>query len=1220
MGFEADAYHKLTTLSVNVVQWETNQQWHKHLMDFVPEDIVRKYRVFDPADYSWTLFQAFLAYRFRGYSPETHVVAFAQHGFEDPDKKARAVLDQETLTDILYEVVEGAIAEQVAPGSELYFLIAPRENPKEIALSTSVPAAEEPTYDISNDEDLGIAESPEISATHNGCVWQTEIEIEEYDNDSCSGDESATFEASIARRAQLVDDEATDDRESSIYVTPPSDFSNDHAPENLPLKIPACTTASPKASKPTPSNKPSVNHTKKLSHAVVKGGEAPSTRGKAIAKAVERPAARDVPPANNRPSNGPPTPRASVARRGEVSKQPVAGKSTISKPKPSPAGNNNAQGRRGYSRQEKKVASVSSPGTAPPSADKPPTQPRQDKRIEQQQVEAELAKGEYRTASTADDDFGAVDACATVDTYLGSYNAGDSEEAWARCLDFFNLNLGEWKRREAIATAAAEGNGGERKRVPMKKLPGMTVGLFDYQLIGVYNLVRLLLVDVPGGLLCDEQGLGKTQEIYGVVALAHALRRSRAEVRMAWQKRAGDNKGGTKAKNNNNAANSASGTFQQQHHPPDAVGARSCPFDERYGIRCYCYSELTRALADKLPEGPNIIVTPSRGCASMVKDAKSKLDTKVFKIRGCYDGIDKEDGLSSTDVGSLRATIATSPGRGGTAGCYKYQIDPGQSNYIIFVSPEFVPRLNAQFSVEVKVGNSVNRVKKNTLLPGMVFMDEFHEYAIGTEDGGESRTTTWLRHLTGNCLDSSQLTPLAYFVSGTPLGHTPADLRPALSLLERKPWRDAAHQLNEATSSAFDDLVGTFDRLLACQAGGEIVARTDIVDYRRRLDRVLKHTMVRRLGTDRFQGRNLTDLGPLKVNIIDHQLPAALVDRMQALAEQTRQLAVTAAAGQGIPVSRLLRTKKGEAILLKLRLASTFPGIVAAASTAAVNFTFTSSETQRQLRAAKGDVTRTPYYTHVAVWSQGSPKLGTIRQTIATMLTDKTPIPGSPSTTKKYCIFSPTEAEAVLIQCYLLRLAKQAREEKSTNITTATKKSSLPSSPSAYPTSLFRGLKPVLLHSGMTAAERQQALEGFLAEGNAAPNVLVAPLALAGTGLNLQRARYGTVTGPAWTKREAQQAYYRIHRVGQRMRTTRLALLTARWNPAERFILAGYDGGAASTAEEGRKKEGKEGDDKEEEEIWQVGNRFCCLGEGGGDGVHQSNNNRRLVERHQVMA
>jgi hypothetical protein len=259
--------------------------------------------------------------------------------------------------------------------------------------------------------------------------------------------------------------------------------------------------------------------------------------------------------------------------------------------------------------------------------------------------------------------------------------------------------------------------------------------------------------------------------------------------------------------------------------------------------------------------------------------------------------------------------------------------------------------------------------------------------------------------------------------------------------------------------------------------------------------------------------------------------------------------------------------------LLKLCLASTFPGIASSSSKNTTgseeeDFTFTPSELRTHLSAAKGDVTKTPYFRHIPAWAAHSPKLETIAQTIQTMLADRSPIPGRPSTQKKYCIFCPVEAEAVLLHGYLLLLKRNPNK--------------------------FRGLKPTLLHSSLPQADRQRVLEQFLTEGNAPPNVLVAPLCLAGTGLNLQRARYSTVTGPAWTKRETQQAYYRIHRVGQ-VQETRLSLLVGRWNPAERFILAGYEEGGVMTVQEGAEK------------MWEVGNEFCGAGKEGGG----------LVERHQ---
>ncbi|KAL2133706.1 hypothetical protein VTI74DRAFT_1882 [Chaetomium olivicolor] len=77
----------------------------------------------------------------------------------------------------------------------------------------------------------------------------------------------------------------------------------------------------------------------------------------------------------------------------------------------------------------------------------------------------------------------------SVDTYLGSYNTGNTPGGWHVCLDFFNINPAEFQRCEAISAASAakygSGSGSEaRKRVPIKKLADLSVGLFDYQLNG----------------------------------------------------------------------------------------------------------------------------------------------------------------------------------------------------------------------------------------------------------------------------------------------------------------------------------------------------------------------------------------------------------------------------------------------------------------------------------------------------------------------------------------------------------------------------------------------------------------------------------------------------------------------------------------------------------------------------------------------------------------
>ncbi|KAK0724218.1 hypothetical protein B0H67DRAFT_444880, partial [Lasiosphaeris hirsuta] len=701
-----------------------------------------------------------------------------------------------------------------------------------------------------------------------------------------------------------------------------------------------------------------------------------------------------------------------------------------------------------------------------------------------------------QTEEAQDDDYGAVDD-TVIDTYIGSFNTGDKAQEWLECMTFFKLDPAAIEITDQWSPKTKG-----RKRVPIKKIPGMSVGLFDYQLMGVFKLLKLTLDDVPGGFLSDEQGLGKTQEMFGLVALAYSLRRSKSEV-------LAERKSKSKAKRKHNAADS---------------DARVCAMDGRYGFQCYCYGKLTQELADRLPEGPNVILAPTRSSAQLLRDAKSKLDTNVIRIRSQYEGADRQDKLTAADIKTLAATVTL-----------------GQ--YLIITTPQSLRQLTVfDFGIQLRMPDGKLK-KRDGLLPGIIMLDEFHEYAI-SQDKDQNMPVAWLDRL-GKASEGRQ--PLAYFVSGTPLEDSPADIRLILSLWEREWWHilGPSHPMSSLTLASFDKLTATYDALAAAQAKGEMVPREDVAGCRRRLNAVFRSCMVRRLGTDSFRGRPLTNLGPLSVNIVNHQL-------LVGMKEASSLAALTSAETTG----QFLRSPQGEALLLRLRLASTFPATACASSNL---FTFTNDEVHAQLKKAGGDLVKTAYFTQIPAWSANSPKLATIAATIATMLADRSQTPGSPSTAKKLVLFTALESEAALLHGWLL--LKKARDKR---------------------------LKPVWIHGGLGAAARQAVVDSFLEQGNAPPNILVASVALAGTGLNLQRARYSVVTSPAWTKREVQQAYYRVHRVGQ-TQETRLQLLVSRWNPAERVIFAKY-----------------EGKEVEADDLWTVGDD---VGESG---------ERGLVEKHQA--
>ncbi|KAM7184298.1 hypothetical protein V8F33_013065 [Rhypophila sp. PSN 637] len=750
-------------------------------------------------------------------------------------------------------------------------------------------------------------------------------------------------------------------------------------------------------------------------------------------------------------------------------------------------------------------------------------------------------KAQYETEEAQDDDYGAIDQ-TVIDTFVGSYNTGDSERAWDICLSFFNIDPDEWSRGEEMRYKQAAKEGKKRKRVPMKKLPGMNVGLFDYQLMGVLNLLRNILYNVPGGILADEQGVGKTMEMFGLIALAYNLRRSKTEVEAEWNS-------GKRSQHN-----------PRQDAEKGGQAPRTCKLDERYGFRCYCYNGLTQMLADALPEGPNFIIGPERSLEQLYIEGKKKLDTKALKLRREQDDVDPKERLTPSEIKALAGTITAT---GDDTFEYHANTSPKQWEYIIVSHPGQLQKL-VQNSFSVKVRTTDGQVvKKSAFLPGMVFMDEFHEFTSAAPQGHETRTVQWLKHLKQNH------PPLVYFVSGTPFDQSPADIRAAIDMFDNPNFTIGIDRRLEGTRLVdFDELVTTFDNLLARQNGGEALPAEELANYRKLLNKFLNRMMVRRLGIDKFRGRDITDIGPLSVKITDHPAPSSLVSSLQDLANLTRDT-VNSTLPEGASLGNFLRSQTGADLLLKLRLASTFPGI---STPLDEEFTFTPSEIASHLSAAKGKLENTPYYKYIPTWSAYSPKITTILATVNTMLKDKTKIPGESTSAKKLIIFSPLEAESMLIYGYLM-----------------------------YKNKKDKNLKPVWINSvGMDQKDRGKLIDKFKEMGNAPPNILVSPMSVGGTGLNLQNAKYSIVSSPAWSKRENQQAYYRVHRVGQ-VQDTKLSLLTARWNPADRVLVKKY---------EGLPVEGSE------EEIWGVGDEFAADKDGEGE---EKGKGKGLVDRHQVV-
>ncbi|KAK3937223.1 hypothetical protein QBC46DRAFT_268013 [Diplogelasinospora grovesii] len=1112
----------LSTLNVSVVRTDTNQQRRCKLVDFLPEDVRLKYKQvrFIPGWYMWYLFEMWVIERF-SYDPPSDEIWFNTH------RMKLAVENEQDWKDVLEFISTRQIP--VDPHSSLFFNIQPRQNlltesqklkqakDEKKSINPLVSddlrdwdgnVSDESDYSYTSDND---DDSLVVSALHGGDSKSSpydfldvdtqqrepavpveekpkqeaiqEAEQKASDSEPASSDESddedSEIEMSMSGLTEWSDIPVAQEgevpldtlhEEGHASLTDSAIEINDDEPNDDAGDAPVAAKPQPRVSK-APSVASSASSTSKTTSArkPVQSSRIVSTR-------------KTTPPAPIKPT-------ATRARAGAAAPTPRTGtRSAVSTQTAAKVGTAASRIGAPLSRTTSRTTTASTASIRAPSpADSPSASVSDLSESVYSVVDiSESVLGNFETQAEADDDYGAVDL-SVIDSYVGSYGTGDNEVEWRDCLDFFNFNVEEQLRREAKIAPG-------RTRVGMKKLYGMTTTVFDYQLVGIFNLLKATLNDVSGGLLCDEQGLGKTVEMLGVIALAHGLRKNRAEV-LADQ-----------AKNKSD-----------KHNPKGSTTARSCRSDGKYGFRCYCWHPLTKKLADLLPEGLNLVLTPTRSCTQMFREAKKMLDTNIFKVKMEHSDAKAEDKLSKDEVNTLRATVTPRK----TDDQFGYKAKPGQSEFIIIAPFQSLNRLNTVFAADVKTDTGKTK-KKDGLMPGVVMLDEFHEYAVGDD----SATIDWLKNLKTYTDNPGGRVPLVYFVSGTPFGESPADLKPAIGLFEKPYWNEQ----NPLTSSSWSTLCELYTQLTTLQSSGELVPREEMVKYRRSLDSVLTKIMVRRLGTDQFRGRNLTNIGPLHVDIVKHPLPTALQSSLQELSNRARQLTESeVSAGRASSISTLLRSEKGQDILLHLRLASTFPST--APSSLGSDFSFTISEITTELKDASNKLQKTKYWQHIPQWVANSPKLATINKTITKMLKDTARIDGEATGAKKLCLFTPLESEAMILFGYLLHKAKQDKR-----------------------------IKPVWMHSGLTPTERQTTvIDKFVEMGNSTPNILVSTVALGGTGLNLQKAKYSIVTGPAWTKRENQQAYYRTHRVGQKQETN-LQLLICNWSPADRLIQAKYSG------------------------------------------------------------
>jgi hypothetical protein len=634
-------------------------------------------------------------------------------------------------------------------------------------------------------------------------------------------------------------------------------------------------------------------------------------------------------------------------------------------------------------------------------------------------------------------------------------------------------------------------------------IPNTSIRISPRQYRSAFWMLTCRDRDLPGGILADVPGTGKTHTVLATVLLRSLIAYNMAEVKKEWATREYEAAKAKKAR-------------EFRHLAPGAASGELCPCGNDLGIMCYAVSEhVTRRIGDTMSRGPSLILAPQ----GVIEEWKKVLSTsyinrkyfdpclihtmaprelapppnfaKRFKVIGKprQDDFPRDHELQVTDVE------------------FSYTIDSEQGKqperYIILTTHQIEQlRKEFQYSLTVSIAGEKKRQTVYGLPVGSLFVDEFHKVRKGVVVELALETT----HITRSNTEF-------WSVTGTPLtSGSLMDLDTTLSILqlpqEHLQTLEKAYRL-AVSATGSQDTVETF--LKRAQ------------DFFTPL--IMHHTM-----DSQFFGQRISTMEAFRPTKTTFTTPAEHLDSVQALANQVRDRIHSMTGSDNYEqVVRSLDTYKE---LLPLQVASTFPS---AASYLLNGVEFDTQTLRGLIRTAKGDVTAIGAIEGVAeVLASNSPKLDNLVQFFKQMDKDRTSRPGQNANgqefkkrddrkMKKMVVITPTLAEAVFLFLGL--------------------KQRLP------------GVGIAFFHADLLASQKQRILKDFQALTPKSPRILVTPYEVGGTGLNLQTANYQVLTGPLRTNEAEKQAFARTNREGNQLALHHRVYLTDD-NPADRLIIA----------------------------------------------------------------
>lgn len=392
-----------------------------------------------------------------------------------------------------------------------------------------------------------------------------------------------------------------------------------------------------------------------------------------------------------------------------------------------------------------------------------------------------------------------------------------------------------------------------------------------------------------------------------------------------------------------------------------------------------------------------------------------------------------------------------------------------------------------------------NVFSEGSLNAGFVVVDEAHQ-VLRKRD---SLTFRMVSEFSGNGAD-------VWFVTATPFS--------SCTLAQ---WILPMNLIAPSRAAAMHGLVTALDT--AKSSGDVYDAQTFQDQFKVVFDDKL---VVRHFGTSTFFGKSISDVQAVVPIVISRETPMQHMTAVQALSDQ-------------IALKDPQLRDPGQRGLLYL--VSLFPAAAEAILEDPITFDVAAiRDFVRQVKSRLRIEESEPLRRLADQVIQDSPKLDYVREELDRMGLDKRERErieprssakfgaGEDLQMKKMVIITPTVVSAVFLYLALIRHRKDV----------------------------------VLIHNWVSSQEKEQIINNFMSLSAAKlvkhNRVLIAPFAVAGTGVNLQVASYQILTSPLPDKASQLQAFARTNRSGQRLRPLSHKILVLEDSPVDRIILASH--------------------------------------------------------------